>query len=49
MLGDLQSEAQLCLSMRDGAGVAVIDVNYRHCPGMGGPACFRSIGVQLEC
>lgn len=34
MLGDLQSEAQICLSMRDGAGVVVIDVNYRHCPGM---------------
>lgn len=32
MLGDLMSEAQLCLSMRDGAGVVVIDVNYRHCP-----------------
>ncbi|KAB5559596.1 Alpha/Beta hydrolase protein [Coniochaeta sp. 2T2.1] len=32
VLGDLESEAQLCLSMRDGAGVVVIDVNYRHCP-----------------
>ncbi|OIW22840.1 alpha/beta-hydrolase [Coniochaeta ligniaria NRRL 30616] len=32
VLGDLMSEAQLCLSMRDGAGVVVIDVNYRHCP-----------------
>jgi hypothetical protein len=33
VLGDLQSEARLCLSMR-GAGVVVVDVNYRHCPGM---------------
>jgi acetyl esterase/lipase len=33
VLGDLQSEAQLCLSMRE-AGVAVVDVNYRHCPGV---------------
>ena len=33
MLGDLSSEGQLCLSMRE-AGVVVVDVNYRHCPGM---------------
>ncbi|KAI0125649.1 Alpha/Beta hydrolase protein [Xylariales sp. AK1849] len=33
VLGDLTSESTLCLSMRDGAGVVVIDVNYRHCPG----------------
>ncbi|KAI1390337.1 alpha/beta-hydrolase [Hypoxylon trugodes] len=32
VLGDLNTESQLCLSMRDGAGVVVIDVNYRHCP-----------------
>ncbi|KAL7628548.1 hypothetical protein AAE478_000063 [Parahypoxylon ruwenzoriense] len=32
VLGDLNTETQLCLSMRDGAGVVVIDVNYRHCP-----------------
>ncbi|KAI0880322.1 alpha/beta-hydrolase [Annulohypoxylon maeteangense] len=32
VLGDLTTESQLCLSMRDGAGVVVIDVNYRHCP-----------------
>lgn len=48
MLGDLQSEAQLCLSMRDGAGVVVIDVNYRHCPGM---TVWRvwTIHVRIEC
>ena len=33
MLGDLTTDALLCLSMRDGAGVVVVDVNYRHCPG----------------
>ncbi|KAI1101464.1 alpha/beta-hydrolase [Jackrogersella minutella] len=32
VLGDLNTESQLCLSMRDGAGVVVVDVNYRHCP-----------------
>ncbi|KAI1491826.1 Alpha/Beta hydrolase protein [Biscogniauxia mediterranea] len=32
VFGDLTHESQLCLSMRDGAGVVVIDVNYRHCP-----------------
>ncbi|KAK4208757.1 Alpha/Beta hydrolase protein [Rhypophila decipiens] len=29
--GDLQVEAQLCLSMRE-AGVVVVDVDYRRCP-----------------
>ncbi|KAK8114558.1 hypothetical protein PG999_006627 [Apiospora kogelbergensis] len=32
VLGDLTTDALLCLSMRDGAGVVVVDVNYRHCP-----------------
>ncbi|CAP61385.1 uncharacterized protein PODANS_4_270 [Podospora anserina S mat+] len=32
VLGDLHSEAGLCLVMRR-AGVVVVDVNYRHCPG----------------
>ncbi|XXG93814.1 hypothetical protein Hte_000063 [Hypoxylon texense] len=32
VLGDLTTDAELCLNMRDGAGVVVIDVNYRHCP-----------------
>lgn len=32
MTGDLQVEAQLCLSMRE-AGVVVVDVDYRLCPG----------------
>lgn len=33
VLGDLSTDSTLCLSMRDGAGIVVIDVNYRHCPG----------------
>ncbi|KAH8196202.1 hypothetical protein TruAng_009645 [Truncatella angustata] len=32
VLGDLESESTICDSMREGAGVVVIDVNYRHCP-----------------
>ncbi|KAK8049655.1 hypothetical protein PG994_011385 [Apiospora phragmitis] len=32
VLGDLTCDALLCLNMRDGAGVVVVDVNYRHCP-----------------
>ncbi|KAK3305006.1 Alpha/Beta hydrolase protein [Chaetomium strumarium] len=31
VLGDLNTEGALCLSMRE-AGVVVVDVNYRHCP-----------------
>lgn len=33
MLGGLENESTICDSMREGAGVVVIDVNYRHCPG----------------
>lgn len=32
MIGDLFTDGHLCLSMRE-AGVVVVDVNYRHCPG----------------
>ncbi|KAI0146690.1 Alpha/Beta hydrolase protein [Pestalotiopsis sp. NC0098] len=32
VLGDLEYESTICDSMRKGAGVVVIDVNYRHCP-----------------
>ncbi|KAK7753238.1 hypothetical protein SLS62_004757 [Diatrype stigma] len=32
IFGNLNTESSLCLSMRDGAGIVVIDVNYRHCP-----------------
>ncbi|KAK7970609.1 hypothetical protein PG988_009682 [Apiospora saccharicola] len=32
VLGDLTTDALLCLNMREGAGVVVVDVNYRHCP-----------------
>lgn len=40
VLGSLMSEGSLCLSMRDGAGVVVVDVNYRHCPGQLAPLAF---------
>lgn len=33
VLGGLFIDSTLCMSMCDGAGVVVIDVNYRHCPG----------------
>ncbi len=32
VLGDLKTEAALCLSMLE-AGVVVVDVDYRLCPG----------------
>lgn len=32
VLGDLTAESTICRSMCDGAGVVVVDVNYRHCP-----------------
>ncbi|KAH8676098.1 Alpha/Beta hydrolase protein [Xylariales sp. PMI_506] len=32
VLGDLEGESAICRSMSEGAGVVVIDVNYRHCP-----------------
>jgi hypothetical protein len=32
-MGGLQNEVSNCLSMCEGAGVVVVDVNYRHCPG----------------
>ncbi|KAK3682991.1 Alpha/Beta hydrolase protein [Podospora appendiculata] len=31
VLGDLSTDGQICLSMRD-AGIVVVDVGYRHCP-----------------
>jgi hypothetical protein len=45
VFGDLTSESHLCLSMRDGAGVVVIDVNYRHCPGKAYALRLRSSWV----
>ncbi|KAI1843291.1 hypothetical protein JX266_010465 [Neoarthrinium moseri] len=32
VFGDLDNESTICASMRDGAGIVVVDVNYRHCP-----------------
>ncbi|OTB07667.1 hypothetical protein M426DRAFT_317968 [Hypoxylon sp. CI-4A] len=47
VLGDLGTESQLCASMRDNAGVVVIDVNYRHCPevvwGVGVDDAWRAV------
>ncbi|OAA65811.1 Alpha/beta hydrolase fold-3 [Niveomyces insectorum RCEF 264] len=46
VLGDLQNEAQLCLSMRE-AGVVVVDVNYRHCPETIWGKCFEDAWAAL--
>ncbi|ROW05825.1 hypothetical protein VMCG_05136 [Cytospora schulzeri] len=48
VLGDLSSESTLCLSMSDGAGVAVIDVNYRHCPEAVFGKCFQDAWAALN-
>lgn len=32
VFGDLTGDAQLCLTMCEGAGLVIVDVNYRHCP-----------------
>ncbi|CAK7202594.1 hypothetical protein SEUCBS139899_005318 [Sporothrix eucalyptigena] len=46
ILGDLQTEAQLCLGMRE-AGVVVVDVNYRHCPETLFGKCFEDAWAAL--
>ncbi|TPX11676.1 uncharacterized protein E0L32_007655 [Thyridium curvatum] len=48
VLGDLMSEASLCLSMRDGAGVVIVDVNYRHCPETVWGKCFEDAFAALN-
>ncbi|CAJ2501286.1 Uu.00g041390.m01.CDS01 [Anthostomella pinea] len=48
VLGDLTTESQLCLSMRDGAGVVVIDVNYRHCPETFWGQCIQDAWAALK-
>ncbi|KAI2618402.1 alpha/beta-hydrolase [Hypoxylon sp. NC1633] len=48
VLGDLTTESQLCLSMRDGAGVVVIDVNYRHCPEAVWGKCIQDAWAALK-
>ncbi|KAI0385731.1 alpha/beta-hydrolase [Hypomontagnella monticulosa] len=47
VLGDLNTESTLCLSMRDGAGVVVIDVNYRHCPEAAWGKCIEDAWAAL--
>ena len=46
VLGDLYTEAQLCLSMRE-AGIVVVDVNYRHCPDTLWGKCFEDAWAAL--
>ncbi|EPE03833.1 alpha beta-hydrolase [Ophiostoma piceae UAMH 11346] len=46
VLGDLYTEAQLCLSMRE-AGIVVVDVNYRHCPDTLWGKCFEDAWAVL--
>lgn len=48
VLGDLSSESTLCMSMSKGAGVAVVDVNYRHCPKTVWGKCFQDGWAALN-
>ncbi|KAI0135942.1 alpha/beta-hydrolase [Hypoxylon sp. NC0597] len=48
VFGNLTTESQLCLSMRDNAGVIVIDVNYRHCPEATWGKCIEDARAVLK-
>ncbi|KAJ4415055.1 hypothetical protein N0V82_007571 [Gnomoniopsis sp. IMI 355080] len=48
VLGGLENESTLCMSMCDGAGVAVVDVNYRHCPETVFGKCFQDAFAALN-
>ncbi|CAN8102769.1 unnamed protein product [Discula destructiva] len=48
VLGDLSADSTLCMSMCDGAGVAVVDVNYRHCPETVWGKCFQDAFAALK-
>ncbi|OTA97871.1 hypothetical protein M434DRAFT_391486 [Hypoxylon sp. CO27-5] len=48
VLGNLTTESKLCLSMRDNAGVVVIDVNYRHCPETTWGKCIEDARAALR-
>ncbi|KAF3768100.1 hypothetical protein M406DRAFT_338732 [Cryphonectria parasitica EP155] len=48
VLGSLACESTLCMSMCDGAGVVVIDVNYRHCPETVWGKCFQDAFSALK-
>ncbi|KAI8635420.1 alpha/beta-hydrolase [Xylariaceae sp. FL1651] len=48
VFGDLTSESHICLSMCEGAGVVVIDVNYRHCPEAIFGKCFQDGWAALQ-
>ncbi|CAM1500623.1 Fc.00g097850.m01.CDS01 [Cosmosporella sp. VM-42] len=47
VLGDLGQEASLCSKICDGAGVVVVDVNYRHCPEAAWGRCFEDAWAAL--
>ncbi|KAI1335988.1 alpha/beta-hydrolase [Xylariaceae sp. FL0016] len=48
VFGDLTTESQICSSMRDGAGVVVVDVNYRHCPETVWGKCMQDAFAALK-
>lgn len=48
VLGSLAHESTLCMSMCEGAGVVVIDVNYRHCPETMWGKCFQDAFAALK-
>ncbi|KAI0482571.1 Alpha/Beta hydrolase protein [Xylariaceae sp. FL0804] len=48
VLGDLTTESQICQSMCDGAGVVVVDVNYRHCPETVWGKCIQDAWAALN-
>ena len=47
VLGDLGQEASICSELCDGAGIAVVDVNYRHCPEVAWGKCFEDAEAAL--
>lgn len=48
VLGNLSTESTLCLSMSEGAGVVVVDCNYRHCPEAVWGKCFQDAWAALK-
>lgn len=48
VLGNLSTESTLCLSMCEGAGVVVVDVDYRLCPETSWGKCFQDAWAALE-
>lgn len=48
VLGNLSTESTLCLSMCEGAGVVVVDVDYRLCPETIWGKCFQDAWAALK-